>query len=1003
MIKKTIPNSGFLSAMLLTVLLFTVSSLVSARENPLKPPAKYAEKQITGKVTDGNNGKALEGASISVKGNRKSTTSDVTGSYSITVADENAILVFSFIGYSQQEVPVKGQTSIDVALIPATADLAQVVVMGYGTQSKRDVTGAVKSVKSESFNRGIINAPEQLLQGKVAGVNVTSASGEPGGAINITIRGTGSLRASSTPLFVVDGVALDNSGTGGGNPLNFLNPQDIESMDVLKDASATAIYGSRGSNGVILITTKRGKAGLSSLSLTTSLGVSSFARALPVFTASEFKTQVAAIGGVVNDKGGNTDWQKEISRTALTQNYNVALSGGANKLTYYASFGLQQQEGILKRNDFNRYTGRFNATQKFLEDRLTIEANLTATGTVNNRPPNALGDALSNNPTYPAYDANGKPAQYLDINNPLQYLDIDKDITKINRTLGNISSSFRIIKGLVYKLNFGIDHSTGTRDFQQTPTLVPVREGRLETYYTTNRNTLVENYLTYNFDTGEHGFSALAGHSYQKIFLQGRNYSINRFAITGIEPQYNPGLGQDLTLANNRPGGYAIENELQSLFGRINYQYKNKYLATVNFRADGSTKFGGNNKYGYFPSFSLGWKISEENFMANSFFSNLKLRAGWGQTGNQELPAKVTQASYTASVSGSSSYPLSGTGPYPAGITFVRLANPDLQWEVSRQTNIAVDFGLLKGKLNGSIDVFRKVSSNILLYFTPADPIQPVQNFFDNVKDMNITNQGIEIDLEYRKTNQRGLSYSIGGNITFIDNEVTNSPYKVITSGSASGSGLTSATLNGYINNEPLGTFYLLDFIGFNTNGTSKFRDTDNDGIITDKDRIAAGTALPNILYNFSGTLALNGFDLAVNFNGVSGNKIYDNTANSFFYKARLVKGINTTPEGIGSTEESTSNAAGISTRYLKDGAYLRLNNAALGYTFNTAKMGIKWATALRLSVTGQNLFVITKYDGYDPEVNTDRTSGDGVISSGIDYLSYPRARSIIFGLNLSF
>ena len=1001
--KKNLLKAGFLPALLFTILAFSCLQQAWGKENPNNHLPAKKEQTVTGKVTDAVTGLALAGANISVKGSGKNTITNADGNYSITVSNDNAVLVFSFVGYAIQEMPVKGSTVIDVALKPVAGDLTQVVVMGYGTQNKKDVTGAVKSIKSEAFNRGIVNAPEQLLQGKVAGVNVTSASGEPGGAINITIRGTGSLRAQSTPLFVIDGVALDNNSTGGGNPLNFLNPQDIESIDVLKDASATAIYGSRGSNGVVLVTTKKGKAGSSVLTLTTSLGVSSFARALPVFSAAEYKKQVAAVGGVVNDKGGNTDWQKEISRTALTQNYNIALSGGASKLTYYASFGMQKQEGILKMNDFNRYTGRFNATQKFLDDRLIIEANLTSSGTVNNRPPNALGDAISNNPTYPAYDANGKPAQYVDINNPLQYLEIDKDITKINRTLGNISSSFKIIKGLVYKFNFGIDNSNGQRDYQQMPTLVPVREGRLETYYTTNRNTLVENYLTYNFNAGEHGFSVLAGHSYQKIFLQGRNYSINRFAITGIEPQYNPGLGQDLTLANNRPGGYAIENELQSVFGRVNYQYKNKYLATANFRADGSTKFGGNNKYGYFPSFSLGWKISEEEFMANSFFSNLKLRAGWGQTGNQEIPAKVTQASYTSSVSGTTSYPLSGTGPYPPGITFVRLDNPDLQWEVSKQTNIAVDFGLLNGKLNGSIDVFRKVSSNILLTSIPADPIQPVQSYFDNVENMKITNQGIEIDLEYRKTNDKGLSYSIGGNITFINNEVTNSPYKVITSGSASGSGLTSATLNGYINNQPLGTFYLLDFIGFNTNGSSKYRDTDNDGIISDKDRIAAGTALPNMLYNFSGSLAYKGFDLVANFNGVSGNKIYDNTANSFFYKARLVKGLNTTAEGIGSTEESASNAAGISTRYLKNGAFLRLNNAALGYTFNTAKIGIKWASALRLSITGQNLFVITKYNGYDPEVNTDRTSGDGVISAGIDYLSYPKARSVIFGLNLSF
>ena len=1003
--KTTSQHAGFVPGIFLAFFFFTATAHVYGKGIPKKIPRSFNERIISGKVTDAASGNELGGATVQVKGSRISTTSGINGNYAIALPNENAILVFSFVGYATQEIAVKGNTTIDVSMKAAGADLTQVVVVGYGTQNKKDVTGAVKSIKSEAFNRGIINAPEQLLQGKVAGVNVTSASGEPGGAFGLTIRGPGSLRAQSTPLFVVDGVALDNNGTGGGNPLNFLNPQDIESMDVLKDASATAIYGSRGSNGVVLVTTKRGRAGLSVLTLSTSLGLSSLTRALPVFSAAEYKTQVAAVGGVVDDKGANTDWQKEITRTALTQNYNVAISGGADKLTYYASFGMQKQEGIIKMNNFDRYTGRFNATQKFLQDRLIIEANLTSTGTVNNRPPfsGGIADAISNNPTYPVYDASGKPAQYLNINNPLQYFKLVKDITKINRTLGNISASVKLAKGLIYKFNFGLDHSTGTRDFQSMPTLVPVYEGRLETFYTTNRNTLVENYLTYNFNAGDHGFSVLGGHSYQKIFLQGRNYSINRFAITGVEPQYNPGLGQDLTLVNNRPGGYAIENELQSLFGRVNYQYKNKYLATVNFRADGSTKFGGNNKYGYFPSFSLGWKISEENFMVNSLFSNLKLRAGWGQTGNQEIPAKVTQASYNALVSGSTSYPLAGTGAYPAGITFVRLDNPDLQWEVSKQTNIGIDFGLLKGKLNGSVDAFRKVSSNILLYFSPADPIQAVPNYFDNVPNMKITNQGIELDLEYRATNAKGLTYSFGGNFTFMENKISNSPYKLITSGSASGSGLTSATLNGYINNQPLGTFYLLDFIGFNPNGTSKFRDTDNDGIITDKDRIAAGTALPNILYSFSGSVAYKGFDFVANFNGVSGNKIYDNTANSFFYKARLVKGINTTKGGIGSPEESTSNAAGISTRYLKDGAYLRLNNAALGYTFNTAKMGISWATALRLSVTGQNLFVITKYNGYDPEVNIDRTSGEGVISSGIDYLGYPKARTIIFGLNLSF
>jgi iron complex outermembrane receptor protein len=990
---------------LLMGLLFTICGLAASGKGiPVKHFMSPLDQTITGRITDAASGNPLAGATIAVKNTKRTTVSDADGNFSISVVDENSVLVISFIGYTGQQVSIKGKTSVDIKMEAIAADLQQVVVVGYGTQSKKDITGAVKSLKAESFNRGIINSPEQLLQGKVAGVNVTSASGEPGGAIAITIRGPGGVRTGNTPLFVVDGLALDNSSTGGGDPLSFLNSQDIESIDVLKDASATAIYGARGANGVVLITTKKGKAGTSVITYSGSLGISSLARAIPVFSTEEYKKQVVAVGGVLDDKGSNTNWQKEITRKAITQNHNITLSGGANKLTYYASFGMQKQQGIIKFSDFNRYTGRFNVTQRFLEDRLTIEANLNAASTSAYRPPlSVIGDALANNPTYAARDANGNPAQYQSITNPLQSFTLDKEITKINRVIGNITSTLKLVKGLNYKLNFGIDNSTGTRDVQSLPNLIPQRDGRLETYYTTNRNMLVENYLTYATTFGNHSINALAGHSYQKVFLQSRNYSINKFPILPIEPQYNPGLGQELTLTNNAPGGSASTSELQSFFGRVNYQYKNKYLATVNFRTDGSSKFGGNNKYAYFPSFSLGWKITEEAFMKNSMFSNLKLRAGWGQTGNQEIPPKITQAFYSSTVSGSSSYPLSATGSYPAGTTYARLANPDIQWEVSTQTNVGLEFGLFKDRLTGSIDVFNKNTNNILLKVFPADPIQPATEVWTNVKDMNINNKGIEIDLQYKVTSEKGIGWAVGGNLTALTNKVTNSPYSVIPSGSASGSGLTSATINGYINNQPIGTFFLKEWTGFDANGISTFRDVDKDGIISDNDRIAAGTALPKLLYNFFGSINYKGFDLVANFNGVSGNKIYDNTANTYFYKLRLSKGINTTAEAIANPKEATTNSAPVSTRYLKDGAYLRLNNLALGYNFNPVKLGVgRWVSSLRLSVTAQNLFVVTKYDGYDPEVNTDRTI-EGALSYGIDYLSYPKARTFIFGLNVSF
>jgi TonB-dependent starch-binding outer membrane protein SusC len=930
----------------------------------------------------------------------------MNGNFSITVPRDHSILIISYIGFTTQEIGVEGRKTIQVTMQVASSDLANVVVVGYGTQNKKDVTGAVKSVKSEAFNKGIVNSPEQLIQGKVAGVNVTSSSGEPGAAINITVRGPGGVRTGSTPLFVIDGLALDNSGTGGtGNPLNFMNPQDIESIDVLKDASATAIYGARGANGVIIITTKRGKAGASTLSYNTNIGFSKLARKIDVFSAEQYRREVAKINGTVVDKNANTDWQEVITRDAISQEHYLSLSGGAQKLTYYAAFNMQKQQGIIKKNDLDRYSGRFNVTQKLLDNRLTIEANLNATHTNNSRPPilSVIGEALSNNPTYAAYDSAGNPAVYQDLNNPLLTFDREKDITKINRVIGNISPSMRIIEGLTYRLNFGIDNSTAVRDIQSLPSTVPQRDGRLETYNTSNSNRLIENYLTYDFRVNDHSFSTLAGHSYQQIFLQGKSFSINKFPISPVEPIYNPGTGQELTLANNKPGGYALKNELQSFFGRINYSFNNKYLLTVNFRADGSSKFGSNNKYGYFPSFSAGWKISEEEFMRNSVFSNLKLRAGWGLTGNQEIPSKITQAFYTSSVSANTSYPLSPDGAYPSGTIFARLANPDIQWEVSNQWNAGLDFALLKGEFSGSVDVFKKVSDNILLKVNPADPIQPADSVWTNVKDMTITNKGIEVDLAYRHTTRRNLTYGVGGNFSVIDNVVKNSPYSVITSGSASGSGLTSATINGYINNEPIGIFYLKEFTGFDNNGLSTFRDVDGDGIISDKDRIAAGSALPKLMYNFFGNLAYKGIDLTVNFNGVSGNKIYDNTANAYFYKLRLFKGINTTAEALQYPNESVNNAAPVSTRYLKNGAYLRLNNLNIGYTLDVHRLGIsKWVSQIRCSVTGQNLWLITDYDGFDPEVNTDRQI-NGVLSYGIDYLTYPKSRSIIVGLQVTF
>ncbi len=1003
--------------LLICLLLATTPTLTMAAPGHGRTARPPADISVSGRVTDAATNEPLAGCTVVLKGSQRGTTTDANGAYSIAVPDGNATLVFGFIGFNQQEIAVGTRNTINVALTSSAADLAQVVVVGYGSTAKKDITGAVTSIKSTEFNRGVINSPEQLIQGKVAGVNVTSASGEPGAQQRITVRGPGGVRTGSTPLFVLDGLALDNSSTGGAtNPLTFLNPQDIESMDVLKDASATAIYGSRGANGVILITTKRGKSGKPSLNASISVGISNLSRPLGLFTADEYRKQVVALGGILDDKGANTDWQKEVTRTAYTKNYNLSFGGGSDKTTYYGSVGVQRQEGILKTSNLDRYTGRINVSQKLLEDRLTVDVNLNASYTDNQRPPidnaaggsapggagSLIGGAIAANPTYPAYDADGNPFKYQS-GNPLTTLALQKDITSTTRIIANVSPSFRIIDGLVYKLNLGADYSTATQDLQSLANAVPQQDGRLETFNSTNRNTLVENYLTYTLNRPDHGLTVLVGHSYQKFFIQSRNFSINKFPISPIEPIYNPGLGQDLSLANNKPTGFAIQNELQSFFGRINYQYRDRYLATATVRADGSSKFGANNKYGVFPSFSLGWRISEEAFMKNGPFTDLKFRAGYGRTGNQEIPSKITQALFTSQVGPTTSYPLDNGTTYPAGTSYTRLANPDIQWEVSNQTNIGLDFGLWKGAFSGSIDYFRKVSNNILLEVIPADPVQPASTFWTNVPDMTITNQGVELALNYRYASLNGFRFDLGGNMTFIDNIVRNSPYSVIPSGSASGPGLTSATINGYINGQPIGTFFLKEFTGFDEKGISTFRDTDGDGIVTDKDRVAVGSALPTKQFNINASTSWKGFDLTLNFNGVSGNKIYDNTANANFYKLRLTKGLNTTTEAIQYPNESVSNSAPVSSRYLKNGSFFRLNNATLGYSLNPKLMGMgRWIQGIRLSATAQNLFVITKYDGFDPEVSTDRTV-NGVSSYGIDYLSYPKPRTFVLGLNVTF
>ncbi len=981
-------------------------------KTPKIPVVEIAFKTVTGTVTD-QDGIPLPGASVVEKGTLNGTTTDFNGNFTIDVADD-AVLEISYIGYATREVSVQGLSTVSIQLVQDSTQLDDVVVVGYGIQKKSDITGAIGSVQSEDFNKGVVANPGQLLQGKVAGVNVTNVSGEPGAAQNIIIRGVGSLRAGTTPLFVVDGFIIDNSGIGvaaTANPLNFINPQDIESINVLKDASATAIYGARAANGVIVITTKKGKAGKTEMNLNVSTAFSTIANPMDVFSANEFREQVVAVGGILEDFGGNTDWQDALTRTAVSNNVNFSMSGGvAEKSSYFVSVGVDDQEGILDNSSLTRYSGRVNLNQKALDGRFNVDLNLTASRTVNERPDdrNIVQEMLELNPTIPVF-TDGEPTFLEERINPVQRNRIFTDEANTNRILANISPSLEIVKGLVYKLNLGVDYSSTNRDVQRLPfpRLENFEDGFLNTTATINTNTLVENTLTYTLSRDKHNFTLLAAHSYQQTRLERKTFELDGFADNGIEPRFQDQISTEEL--PSRLDARAFETELQSFFGRVNYSYDDKYLFTATMRADGSSRFGENNKYGYFPSVALGWNINNEDFMANNtLFSNLKLRASWGQAGNQDgIPSNVSLASFEDSRDNTETYPLDGDevtlDDYPFGTVPVRTAFPDLKWEVSTQTNIGVDFGLLGNRITGTLDYFNKVVTDVVLFAPRTDPIQPTERIWLNVPDMEIINNGIEFALDYRGMISEDFSFNIGGNIAYTDNKIENSPYSVLTSGAARGAGQTGATINGYINGEPAGTFFMKEFIGIGEDGLNEFRDVNGDGQSLDNDRIAVGSALPDIIYAFYLNFNYRDFDLSFNFNGVAGNEIYNHTAMTIFSNSQLSRNLNTTDFAIQFPNEDLSNSNEVSTRYLEDGSFLRLNNATLGYNLNPEKIGLgEWVNNFRFTLTGQNLFVITDYSGFDPEINTGDEIDD-IQTFGIDRFTFPAPRTLLLGLNVSF
>lgn len=954
-------------------------------------------KTITGRVTD-QDGKGVPGVTVSVKGTSSAVQTGEDGTYSINASD-SAILVFSSVGFTTTEVNVEGRESVSTILTSQNANLSEVVVIGYGTARRKDLTGSVASVSAKDFNRGTVTTPSQLIQGKVAGVLVVNNSGQPGAATTVRIRGNTSIRTGNQPLYVIDGVPIDSRiarpaldiqrGLGQTPPsdaLYYINPFDIASMDVLKDASATAIYGSRGSNGVIMITTRKGVTGDPRIDVNASAGLSGVLKKYDVLDANEYRAALSKYNITTGDFNGDVDAFDEITRTGLTQNYNVAANGGNEAGRYRAAFGYYNQEGIILKNRLKKYTAALNGQFKFLESkRLSLDFNVMASHNEEQIPPvtsnagfrgNLVSQALQWNPTRPlrkAGDSLDRPGG--DIINPLAMSEDYDDNSKLTNIFANASVGFKLLDNLEYRLLYGLNHQVGVR-LAQISALSSVEgvNGRGVAFHGENElNTQVLTHtLNYNTDLStDFSLNALAGYEFQEFNFTGSAISGQDFTSDVVN--YTDIL-QNASQTSLRTNSFADPiTKLQSFFGRTIFNFKDKYLLTATLRADGSSKFGSNNRYGYFPSFAAAWNISNEDFMqGGSVFNQLKLRAGWGVTGNQEFPAGSAQAQYTF-----------GQGT----VALANVANPDLKWESTKQYNIGVDFSVFNNKLFGTLDYFNKSTEDLLFNFSAIQPA-PATRYWINLPG-NLINSGFEVSLNSPIIQNSTVNWDLTVNASFLHNELKDYNGPIVLTGTLSGQGSSGALVQRLATGQPLNAFYVRQFEGLDDKGNSIYTDNGNTLYFV-------GDPNPKTLLGISTDVSYKKFTLTVNANGAFGHDIYNETLNNVIPIGNLGTR-NISSELIGGPQESLANPITPSSRYVTNGNFLKLNNATLSYRLGNMKV-IKNAM---IYLTGQNLFVITDYKGFDPEVNTDKAV-EGVPSFGIEYVPYPSSRTVLLGINFT-
>lgn len=968
------------------------------------------KRTVSGIVTDSKN-EPLIGVNVTIKNaSTTGTITDIDGKYSLEIPSGNSVLVFSYIGYSTQEVKVSNRSVVDIVLKDDMQALEEVVVVGYGTMKKSDLTGSVSSITSDNFKLGTDLTPQQLMQGAFSGVNISQNSGKPGGSNTIRVRGGTSITASNDPLYVIDGVPIstsagvNQSNIGSSttdffdqepiNPLSNINPNDIESINILKDASATAIYGSRGANGVIMITTKKGKAGMRQLDYSFNLGVSTVAKKLDVLTGDEYRKTVSELGLTLDDKGQNTDWQDVIFRTAISQNHYVSFMSGSENTSYRASAGYSNQNGVMEGSGMKSANARMNINHKALNDKLKLNMNISYGETNSDQAPvsNTVGSEMGSsmlyeayvfNPTYPIYNEEG---DYYDVPpyrvNPASFSKELLDERATSQFLGNLTADWNFYKPFTLQVNAGYNKNTINRNsyISKSNLLGNGNNGYVTVQKLSDYSKLLETILKYNQSFGKHNIDAMVGYSWQYFYSEGQTTKAYGFLSDNFK-WYSLAAAQTVESVSS----YAESNTLISMYGRINYNYADKYLLTATVRRDGSSRFGSGNKWGIFPSVAASWRISQEDFFQNDIMSDLKLRASFGITGSQEIGNYNSLSTLGASTNG---YLVGGEK-----ITIVlpqQYTNPDLKWEQTAQTDIGIDFGFLNGKIRGSIDYYYKKTTDLLLSVAVPSP-SLITTQIANVG--TVTNQGIELDLSFDLMRTKNFAWDANLNLSHNKNEVVSLSNGQWTGDNmqvapCQGQGLSGTYAQLIMPGQPIGTFYGKRFIGV-VDGVEQFA---NDG-----EPEVIGCAQPDLTFGLGTNLQYKNWTLSLNFRGSIGNDVYNCTANNLAYLSNL-PGRNVLKEAV-TSGVNRDQAKVYSSRFIEDGSFVRLDNLSLGYNFSLPKLYISNA---RVFVSAQNLFVITGYSGADPEVNSE-VSRTGVAPLGVDYLSYPKARTFSMGINLSF